>query len=198
MMSRPLLIVSIALALAACKGPPGGEGEAKKAAAKKERPLPPLPRLEVTPPEAKAMAPRAPAVADKAAPLEASGPLGPLVAKCNDGDAMACRHGALDYLAGRGTPQDTAKGKAMLERSCDGGDPDGCVLLAIRLADPGGVDADPAGALAAAQHACDLGDQHCAMLAHLYRRGVGAPADEARFRELIVRACRGGDKRACK
>ncbi|MFN8095178.1 MAG: hypothetical protein U0599_23695 [Vicinamibacteria bacterium] len=135
---------------------------------------------------------------------------------CQGGDAAACaamvpgleqqcaaQHAdACSYLAwlhgqGSGLPRDPAKAAAYVARACEAGDKRACVEHAWTLARGEGVPQDEARATAALEGLCaEPFYPACTRLA-LVHAAKPSRADRARARELLDRACRGGEADAC-
>jgi TPR repeat protein len=116
----------------------------------------------------------------------------------------ACeKHGGWPCMAAIAGLDQKKEGPRMLsltQRACDGGDASACYLLGQVYAEgqPGLAKADAGKATAVYQKGCD-GDfaPSCFNLAWQYLRGTGAPSDEKRARELLVRSCTLGDSSGC-
>lgn len=137
-------------------------------------------------------------------------------ADCQAGSAEACRAllpelqrlcaekqaGACSYLAwlhqqGQGVPKDAARAMEYAGRACEAGDKRACVERAWAAAEGEGVPKDEAGAEAALEPLCDEGFlPACTRLALLHARRP-EPARRERARELLGRACQGGEADAC-
>jgi TPR repeat protein len=123
---------------------------------------------------------------------------GDLDRTCSAGEGRACT--ALGWIQeeGKGVPADVAKAAALYKKACDKGDKSGCARFAWLQARGEGVARDEAGGMAALDRLCADGFlEACTQLAVLHanrqtREGI------AKAKELLKKACDGGDQEACR
>ena len=129
----------------------------------------------------------------------ACGRLLPVVeAECAQKVASACGFAGFLHERGRGVAADAARAAGFYRQSCDAGDRLGCVGFALLQARGSGVTKDGARAQATLNELCAGGLlEACTQLAILVVPG-GTPADLARGRELLTKACDGQHARACE
>ena len=129
----------------------------------------------------------------------ACGRLLPVVeAECAQKVPSACGFAGFLYERGRGVGADAARAAGFYRQSCDAGDRMGCVGFALLQARGSGITKDAAKAQATLNELCAGGLlEACTQLAILIVPG-GTPADLARGRELLTKACDGQHARACE
>ena len=115
---------------------------------------------------------------------------------CGRKDAKAC--GFLSWLyGGHGLAKDDAKAADYLGKACDAGDRNACVQQAWALAKGEGVTKDEPKGIASLDALCSRDYlPACTRLALVYA-GKPSPADRARAKPLMARACDGGEQEAC-
>ncbi len=117
---------------------------------------------------------------------------------CSEGESGACGYAAWLLEEGRGLAKDPARAAELQRRGCDAGDKRTCVRFAAKQASGApGVPRNEAQAMATLDSMCK--QEHfaaCTELAILHARKPTAK-DRARARELLARACDGGDASAC-
>jgi TPR repeat protein len=192
------------------------ETATKATAAASARPAPAV--ADASKPAAAAAAPTS-RPASGAAPLrgDALGDMSALNSACQSGDnsacgrmlpvveaecaqkiPAACRFAGYLYERGRGVTADAARAASFYQQSCEAGDGMGCVGFALLQARGNGVTKDSAKAQATLTSLCaDNVLEACTQLAILVVPG-GTPADLARGRELLTKACDGKHERACE
>lgn len=117
-------------------------------------------------------------------------------AGCRASDASACSNVGLMYEQGIGVERDYTAASAFYEAACKAQELQACHNLALMLWE--GRGAEPARGRAADYliQACDGG--HVASCSYLGRQWVQTEGKEDLGRELMRRACAGGDAAACK
>jgi len=141
---------------------------------------------------------------------------GDLATRCEEGDAQACKKVlpglerscdakrtaacwalASLYREGRGVPRDPAKAVGLLERGCTLGSKTACVEHAGALLGGEGVQRDPGKAMAELEAVCSSGFfPGCRRLAAALADSP-EPSDRQRARDVLARACEGGDESSC-
>ena len=118
--------------------------------------------------------------------------------ECAQKIAQACGFAGSLYERGRGVTADAARAASFYQQACDAGDRMSCVGFALLQARGNGVTKDSAKAQATLTSLCaDSVLEACTQLALLVVPG-GTPADLARGRELLTKACDGKHERACE
>jgi TPR repeat protein len=116
---------------------------------------------------------------------------------CSEGEPGACGYAGWLLEEGRGLAKDPARAADFQQRACEAGEMRTCVRVAVKQANGLGVPKNEPAAMAALETLCaqKIYDA-CTELAILYSRKPAAK-DRARARELLTRACDGGDASAC-
>jgi len=117
--------------------------------------------------------------------------------RCAAKEADACSYLAWLYGQGGGLPKDAARAASYVARACSAGDKRACVESAWATARGEGVPPDEAGAKAALDALCSEPFYPACTRLALVLAGKPARADRARARELLGRACQGGEAEAC-
>jgi TPR repeat protein len=111
---------------------------------------------------------------------------------CESGLSMACGSLGYKYDAGEGVAKDATRAVEFYRRGCDGGDPESCSNLGTHFASGKGAPLDDAKADELLRRACDAGfGRACSFLAARLKSPTDAKA-------LFARACKAGDKDACR
>ncbi len=119
-------------------------------------------------------------------------------AECAQKNAAACGFAGFLYERGRGVKANAALAASFYNQSCEAGDKMGCVGFALLQARGTGVIQNEAKAQATLSQLCPEGVlEACTQLA-LLGRAWRPPADMARARELLTKACDGKHARACE
>lgn len=122
-----------------------------------------------------------------------------LESSCEEGSAAdACTFAAWLHREGRGVPKDAARSAALLDRACRLDDKRSCVEFAWAQAHGDGLPKAEPAARALLEALC--GDEvflACTRLALLHA-AVPKVGEQARAKELLARACAGGESDACR
>lgn len=116
---------------------------------------------------------------------------------CCDGKKVAKCCGFLGKMYSRGKvlKTDKPKGYALMEQACGMGDTTSCTSPGLQHMTKGAYDK----ALKLFKTGCDADAKNaCGLLGVLYRDGKGVPADTAKARTLMDKACRLGSSMSCK
>lgn len=118
---------------------------------------------------------------------------------CDEGSAPdVCAFGAWLHREGRGVPKDLARAAALLQRACELGDKRSCVEHAWAQARGEGLPRAEPRARAVLEALCsDEVFTACTRLALLHAATPKA-SERARAKELLARACAGGEAEACR
>ncbi len=122
-----------------------------------------------------------------------------LQSSCDAGVAPACRTLAERAARGDGVEKEPALAAALYQKACLEADLHACVSGGLLYRDGGdGLPRNGEKAVFLLELACD-GDlpTACGYLGEIFLKGWGVPVDAQRGRELIGRACDGGDYGAC-
>jgi TPR repeat protein len=115
-------------------------------------------------------------------------------AACEAGNWNLCVAEGRFHVNGWGVPEDGSKALERFGRACAHRQAAGCAQVGAFMLDAG----DVSGGMRRLEEACTLGaPQACGLFAELLEEGKLVPKDEARARELYVRACQDGDAAAC-
>lgn len=117
---------------------------------------------------------------------------------CAAGEGRACT--ALGWIqeTGKGTPADVARAATSYKQGCDKGDKSGCARFAWLQARGEGVTRDEASGMRALDALCGEGFfEACTQLAVLHA-GRQSKDGIARAKDLLKKACDGGDGEACR
>lgn len=117
---------------------------------------------------------------------------------CAAGEARACTALGWIHETGKGVPAEVAKAATFYKQGCDKADKSGCARFAWLQARGEGVTKDEAAGMAALDRLCADGFfEACTQLAVLH---ANRPTREgmAKAKELLKKACDGGDQDACR
>jgi len=117
---------------------------------------------------------------------------------CTRGEGRACSALAWIHETGKGVPADPGKAAALYKQGCGKGDKSGCARFAWLQARGEGLAKDEAAGIGALDSLCAEGFMEaCTQLAVLHA-GQQTKAGIARAKELLKKACDGGDAEACR
>jgi len=117
---------------------------------------------------------------------------------CDAGNGWSCGALANLHYAGNGVARDHRIAAGLYQRSCDAGERYGCLTLAVMQARGDGVPANVAQAMLSLRTLCDTGQAAaCTELALLYVARQ-TRQDNSKARELLERACKAAEPRACQ
>jgi TPR repeat protein len=117
---------------------------------------------------------------------------------CGGGEGRACTALGWIHESGKGVTADTAKAAALYKQGCEKGDKSGCARHGWLQARGEGMAKDEAGGMGALDRLCAEGFMEaCTQLAVLHA-GQQTKAGIARAKELLKKACEGGDEEACR
>jgi TPR repeat protein len=118
-------------------------------------------------------------------------------AECAKKNGPACATAAWLYEHGHGAPADLARAAELYRQSCEAGEKLACVAFAVRQANGTGMVKNEAAGMATLQSVCDEGQfDGCTQLAGLLA-AKNRPADIARARQLLTKACEAKHAPAC-
>jgi len=116
---------------------------------------------------------------------------------CGEGQSGACAFAGWLFAEGRGVAKDAPRAASFWQRACAAGDKHACVQHALGQARGEGVPQDVDQAMTTLDGLCrEEFFAGCTQLALLYAGRPGAK-DRARARELLAKACEGGEPDAC-
>jgi len=115
--------------------------------------------------------------------------------KCPGGTVQGCLDAALEA----DKKADSSRAVELYSRTCDAGVARACVMMGtFHWQGRAGLPADPAKAYSLYLRGCEAGDAAgCFSAAICHRTGACAERNDTRATELLQRACKGGDSRAC-
>jgi len=114
---------------------------------------------------------------------------------CDDGDAHGCEAAGKMIRDGRGGSADPAKAKKLLTKACDDEAYGACTSLALDAMKSG----DKEKGLSLMTKACDGNDKiGCMGLGALYLHGNGVTKNLEKAKTILGKACKLGEKAACK
>jgi TPR repeat protein len=117
---------------------------------------------------------------------------------CAAGEGRACTALGWIHESGKGVAVDLARAAALYKKGCEKEDKSGCARFAWLQARGEGVAKDEAGGMAALDRLCAEGFfEACTQLAVLHA-GRKSKEGMARAKELLKKACDGGDTEACR
>jgi len=118
--------------------------------------------------------------------------------RCGEGDGEACGFVAWLHESGKGVAVDPAVAATFYQMACDRGERGACVRLASLQARGSGIPKDEAKARVTLEKLCDDGFfEGCTELAMIHG-AKGTAKDLSRVKELLKKACAGGEARACQ